>query len=73
MASDALQFAPQILHQMKGLKKLHNPDKFLEGSSFGSNLIILDLFWVVFYGTCANTLPVMQRKVMTYAAGFNVV
>ena len=43
MASDALQFAPQILHQMKGLKKLHNPDKFLEGSSFGSNLTDLQM------------------------------
>ena len=43
MASDALQFAPQILHQIKGLKKLHNPDKFLEGSSFGSNLTDLQM------------------------------
>ena len=32
---DALQFTPRDLHQMKGLIKLHNPDRFLEDSSFG--------------------------------------
>ena len=33
----ALSFALRVLHQMKGLIKLHNRDKFLEDSSFGSN------------------------------------
>ena len=37
MPSDALQFVPQVLHQVKALIKLHNPDKFFEDSSFGSN------------------------------------
>ena len=37
MPSDVLEFMPQVLHQMKGLIKLHNPDKFLEDSSFDSN------------------------------------
>ena len=27
----------EFCHQMKGLIRLHNPDKFLEDSSFGSN------------------------------------
>ena len=35
--SDALWFTPRILHQMKGLIKLRNPDKFIEDSSFGSH------------------------------------
>ena len=38
MPSDSLQFTPWVLDQMKDLIKLHNSDKFLEDSSFGSNL-----------------------------------
>ena len=37
MPSDALQFTARVLYQIKGLIKLHKPDKFLGGSSFGSN------------------------------------
>ena len=37
LLSDALQFTSRVLYQMKDLIKLHNPDKFLEDSSFGSN------------------------------------
>ena len=33
----ALRFTPRVLHQMKGLKKLHNPGKFLKHNSFGSH------------------------------------
>ena len=36
--SGALQFTPRVLRQMKGVIKLHNPEKFLEDSSFGSHL-----------------------------------
>ena len=65
MLSDAIQFTPHVLHQMKDLIKLHNPDKFLKDSSFGSNFsvaIILDLFWVVFHEICTKTFPVMQPR-----------
>ena len=37
MSFDALQFMPEDVCRMKGLIKLHNPDKFLEKSSFGSH------------------------------------
>ena len=30
---------PQVLHKMKDLIKLHNLDKFLQDSNFGSNFI----------------------------------
>ena len=34
---DSFEVMPRVLHQMKGLIKLHKPDKFLEDNSFGSN------------------------------------
>ena len=72
-ASDALQFTPSVLHQMKTIIKSHSPDKFLKDRSFSSIFqrlskvsvaIVLDLFRLVFHGSCTKTLPVMQRKVM---------
>ena len=52
-ASDALQLTPQVLHKMKDLIKLHNLNKFLKDSKFGSNFIDLQKiakqwFWTYF-------------------------
>ena len=35
--SHLIWFTPQVLHPMKDLIKLHNPDKFLQRISFGSH------------------------------------
>ena len=70
MPSDAVQFTPQILHQKKGLIKLHNPGKFPEDNICSSHFrdsqrvsvrpqaIILDKFWVFFHGL----LPQMRSN-----------
>ena len=37
MPSETYWFTSQVLHQIKGFKKLDNPDEFLEESSSGSH------------------------------------
>ena len=39
--SNALQFTPQVLQEMKEIIKSHILNKFLEDSNFGSNFIDL--------------------------------
>ena len=57
---------PQVLRQMKGLS--YRPYITLKGSNCGSNFrevsegIILDLFWVVFYGILPQMLPNLYRS-----------
>ena len=49
LLSDALQFTSQVLHQMKGLIKLYNPDKFLETSNFRDlQILAQQSFWTYF-------------------------
>ena len=61
--SESFPLALRVLHKIKGIIKLHNTGKFLEDNNFWFSFerpskcivaIILDLFWVSFYGICSQ-------------------